>query len=229
MFNKLNKTKVKMKKEDVLAKIKKLMQACGEGAVNENEIATANKVIKKLVDKYNITSEQLEGIKKEQILLSKVSCSVKRYSGWKSDLAVCVAEYYDSSILIVGKREFLFIGFDLDPEVAKEMYLFIKINLQRAGRKIYKAKSRRGEQFSRYSFYTGAVASIFRRLQQMKIEKTPQSDSSELVLVKSQEIKKCLCDFDEIKDKRTQVDRESYFVGKAHGNEINLHEQLGDF
>jgi len=124
-------TMSKEERESVLLKIEKLMPhtKAESGAVNINEIATANKLIKELMDKYDISVDEIKITSDKATLVSKEELihNKKEVKEWVSKLSVSVATFYDCRIIIVPNR-LLFIGFEMDAKVTLKMFehLFFK-------------------------------------------------------------------------------------------------------
>jgi hypothetical protein len=106
---------------------------------NPNEAAAALRQAVGLMQKYDITEEQIESY---ELLASQMnetsvkSCSSTKPAYWIIALSNLVAEVFDCRVYISRpsqqKPEFIFIGADNRPEVASYLYTILYRNLGRA-------------------------------------------------------------------------------------------------
>ena len=105
-------------RKKAIDKIKRCL-ALGKSS-NEHEAATAMRQAKALMAKYSVemSDRELSGLNQA----ANKSTAAKYPSSWQIGLAKMVAEYMDCAVVFSanynGKAEWLFLGFDANPEVA---------------------------------------------------------------------------------------------------------------
>lgn len=166
-------------RKKVLERMEKLMAHNGEGAVNVNEIATASKKIKELIDEYGVSIEEIKGLKKTDNLVMRVDVETYHTNPkrWMGSLAVHLSDFYDCRCIQL-KSKFCFIGFDLDVQATTEMF-----------NRLYPLISRvsRMSSVNLNDFSFGVVISLGRRLKQIKLDRT-ETNITALVIVKKDSV-----------------------------------------
>lgn len=213
-----------MKKEKVMETLQKLISAQGDGSVNINEIETANKLMKKLMLKYDIEEHQIEKIKNKEsnVNQSKHSIGLTRPRNWVKILSMAISKFYDCKVITQGGT-FYFIGFEMDRQICVEMFVYLYKAICNEGR--YECGIKKSNEFK-----SGASISIFNRLQKMKNElKQEIEKSKDLVVLKEIEIK----NFQNEKWKNLRKNNihsarktNSFYNGVEYGNNINLNKQI---
>ncbi len=175
-------------KEEVLIKIEKLMahtKIGTNGAVNINEMAVANKLIKELMDKYSITIDEIKNTSDKSTLVNKVVGSIFKGQSeqWAWRLSSIVSEFYDCRCIRVREKLY-FIGFDIDAKVSLKMYSHLFIQINKASYDATKTPSLMDKKLRRLDFCMGAIQSLDERLREIKNEREKQETTNALVIVK---------------------------------------------
>lgn len=207
-------------KKKIVEKLQKLIRM--QTSPNINEVAAANKLLRKLMKKYEIDSDMLKEIKegKIEIFESKVIINLTNPRKWVTCLAGIISNFYDCTGLRQEGR-FIFIGFDLDRTIASKMFEYLHDNLKEAG----KVHGKDSTQFC-----AGAVISIERRLIEIKEEQQKGDCGTALVVVKEKKIDDYLdknFNVKNIKNELHTLDCEAYYVGKEYGYQVGLNQQIG--
>lgn len=179
----------KKEREEVLTKIEKLMahtKIGTNGAVNINEMATANKLIKELMDKYEISIDEIKATSDKSTLVNKIEGTL--FSGqtieWASRLSSVVSRFYDCRVITSGKEKLFFIGFEMDAKVSLKMYDYLFIQINKGSYEATKTSSSVDKKLRRLDFCVGAVHSLSDRLKEIKNEREKQEIQNALVVVK---------------------------------------------
>lgn len=212
-------------KQKIMDKLQKLLAAQGEGAVNPNEIATANKVMKKLMEKYDIEMHQLEKIKSKESNVSESHYDTlyKRPRNWVKLLAATVADFYDCKCLR-SRGIFYFLGFEIDRKIAIQVFDYLYWAIHYEGEKEFNLSEAN-------DFRAGATYQLGKRFEKMKDEMREEmvSESTALIVLKESEIKK----YEE--EEHPHVTSESvnsgnitegFFNGIAYGKTVGLNQQV---
>jgi len=175
-------------KEEVLIKIEKLMahtKIGTNGAVNINEMAVANKLIKELMDKYSITIDEIKNTSDKSTLVNKVVGNIFKGQSeqWAWRLSSIVSEFYDCRCIRVREKLY-FIGFDIDAKVALKMYSYLFIQINKASYGATETPSFIDKKVRRLDFCMGAIHSLDERLKEIKSEREKQETTTALVVVK---------------------------------------------
>ena len=224
-------------KKKVLDKLEKLMAM--QSSTNPNEVSIASSMMKKMMDKYDISIGMVEKIQKKQVNVDSAiyNTGLKRIRIWMSVLARAVGDYYECRT-INASGNINFIGFELDREVACKMFEYLYINIYNASYEFtVDSKGNAGERTRRMNeFQCGACNEIVKRLNEMikareeEVKKT-LSECTSLVVIKQHEIDLYTKDkFPNLQDSgKVGFDISiDYLFGKAHGQKVGLNVQIGD-
>lgn len=221
-------------KEKVLEKIQKLLDAQGDGAVNETEIANANLLMKKLLAKYDIEIGMLDQIKRKKALVTELTYDTKNYrpKAWSIWLGNSIAKFYDCKLLH-GRGLFYFIGFEVDAKVAMNMFDYLYWNIFETAQANSKLKTwldGREKAAETNDFCLGAENAISRRLLKMKAELNADNETTALVVAKGAEIKDFISDLygkvNSTNAGQRVTNYDTYITGRTHGNNVSLNKQV---
>ena len=222
----------KKEREEVLSKIEKLMphtKMGKNGAVNVNEMAIANKLIKKLMDKYDITINEIKVTSDKSTLVTKFESrmwSTKSINPWLWELTISVADFYDCRVVKSGKK-LMFIGFELDAQVSSKMFDYLYMQINRASY-IDSPSSSIIDKRQRNDFCVGAMTALRSRLRDIKNERNSKVIENALILVKKDVIEsesyKMFPNLKSFKNKVEYHASESYVNGVKFGKTMNLEE-----
>ncbi len=163
------------------------------GAVNTNEMAVANKLVKQLMEENDITIKEIEMTTDKSSLVIKdemVVGGLKGSGGWITHLATAVASFYDCEVVIHANKKLVFVGFEIDVKVTLRMIDFIRQQLIIGFDKIEKTQvSPLPKADRRTSFCIGAVSVIRSRLIELKAESKAKESVNALVVVKDKVVK----------------------------------------
>jgi hypothetical protein len=219
----------KEEKEKVLEKLSKLMAAQGDGAVNENEINAASKIMQKLMDKYGIKLEEIQSSDSKINFVDEQGAKLRtaRPKGWVKGLSGTVAQFYNCRV-IHNKGNFTFIGFEMDTNMAKSTFERLFWNLSNASYQATKIENGTRRQNRINDFCCGALRSINRRFKQIKDEMERLQNQTALVIVKNDIVNSYVDD--KYKNLRTSSTSSNarmstdYFNGVQHGERAELHK-----
>jgi len=179
----------KEEREEVLTKIEKLMshtKTGTNGAVNVNEMAVANKIVKELMDKYDISIDEIKTTSDKSTLVKGFDshqCTNKVVEKWILSLSSSVASFYDCRI-IQSTKKLSFVGFETDANVATKMFDYLYIQIRVGSYKATKEKSFVDKKIRRRDFCVGAMSSLRIRLEEMRNERKSQEVKNALIIVK---------------------------------------------
>ncbi len=163
------------------------------GAVNTNEMAVANKLVKQLMEENDITISEIENTTDKSSLIIKEEMIVgglKGSGGWITHLSTAVASFYDCEVVISNNEKLVFVGFEIDAKVTLKMIDFIRQQLIIGFNKIDKNQlSLLPKAERRTSFCIGAVSVIRSRLRDLKAESKAKESVNALVVVKDKVVK----------------------------------------
>lgn len=208
------------KKERILEKVSKLLAAQGDGAVNAKEIAVANKLMKKLMDKYDISINQIQNIKLKKVGVIEKEINLGFPRDWPIFLVSVLTEFYDCKALSMGRGSVIkFIGYDIDVLVCMQMFNYLYENISVESGLLSKSENQA-------HFCMGVVFTLGKRFKEMKI--VPEM-SKDLVVLKEDEIDKHIAEEHPFLESR-QMKNPGYsgamMKGEAYGKTISLNEQI---
>lgn len=220
----------KEEKAEVLIKIEKLMAhtKVETGAVNVNEMAIANKLIKELMDKYDIKVDEIKATSDKSVLVNKfesLQFTNKTVKGWEWDLSGMVASFYDCR-LIRSNFKMLFIGFEMDAIVARKMFDYLYIEIYVASYNATKEPSIRDRKDRKMDFCVGVIHSLSSRLREIKAERKKNDSINALVVVKDSVVNDQIATmFPRLKNVNTRTKyriTNDYHNGREYGKTMNL-------
>ncbi len=182
----------------VLDKLAKLLAHVGDGAVNVNEMEIANQKIKELTDRYGISLDELNSVDDTDKLIEMIDVNLHNNIPrmWTRSLAKIIGDFYECRC-IRSKGIFHFIGFNLDAEVACEV--FDKLYYMISG--VAKARASNTNDFS-----FGVVITLRQRLEEITAVREKVNVGNALVVVKKgavdEKTKKNISNFDNFKRRK---------------------------
>lgn len=130
-------------KEEMLEKIKKLL-ALGDASKNnsEEEAQSAMLMAQKLMAKYDISAEEVEG--KEEELYSHEMCEHKWDYAYRIPLAQVLAKNFRCMLYLKGKG-IVFMGHSSDAKICKATFEFAYQFIMRKGNALYNKRYSMGQ------------------------------------------------------------------------------------
>src|SRR5574337_478381 len=227
--------------QTILNKVKLLLNLAN--SPNPNEAENARALADKLISKYNITEEELAALDpKEFYGENEKLFSTIGITGWKQQLALAIAKYFDCQIVqeelapTQGEHQFNYYVYGDDDQVKDTQFVYSAFN-----KKVENLISARC--FGRGPIYVdsyceGVVESIKWNINMYGIEvpdiKRPLKKQEEQVIQSdSKSITKTEKEKEEPTDKRVDVNSQSiikdimaYFKGVEDGRDISLKDIL---
>lgn len=162
-------------RQKILNKMEKLLAHTGDGAVNVNEIAIANKLLKKLADDYGVSIEEIKNINDKETLIKRIEVTAHRNPRkWAGSLSVILADFYECRCIKI-KNKFCFIGFDLDCQFASEVFSRLYTQIGHVSRM---------NAIDSNNFSFGVVIALHSRLEEIRQNRMAMSGINALVIVK---------------------------------------------
>ena len=221
-----------MEKEDVIAKIEKLLRLAE--SPNEHEAALAASRAQDLMEKYQIEAIQLreDDGKAGLGIADHTIVSYKRIEGWKKLFFCALARVYECKPYYLGKTLNV-IGMETDIVLFREAYAFLDRVIEHHAKKEKIARrkreavriSRAEAHAYRRGFCSGMSIRIVSRLREEK-EKRLQNkvEVRDLVVIKEDAIREYTADWNWGKAKPTRytVNDAAYSKGYQVGGQVNL-------
>lgn len=116
----------KIEKDNIIAKIKKLLILSNDKAATEAEVYAAILAAQKLLAKYNLNMEEIKIFDEEKDIIKEniEYGSFKGYT-WAKFLGIVIAENYCCKCFIEYNGNIIFYGFKEHTEIAKEVFKFL--------------------------------------------------------------------------------------------------------
>jgi hypothetical protein len=217
------------KRIDILTKIEKLMAhtQTESGAVNVNEMAIANKLVKELMDKYEISIDEIKATSDKSII--QIESEVKTINKWQIELASLVSTFYECRVMKSGIRLF-FIGFNTDANDAMTTFnsLYAQISQRALDETVEKTEISRKTRI--IDFAIGTIHSIGVRLNEIIQEKELHMSKEALIIIKKDVIEKGLhrmySNSSPIRNNMKFSKSEDYLKGVEYGKCVEIHKKL---
>jgi len=198
-----------MNKEKIIEKIKKIFSLV-DGGTTPNEIATATAFAKRLLDKYDISLDEVQ-LEHEDINYTVVDLKVKPVPSWMIEYMRHLQDLYPCRIFFnenQGWSKPVFYGYKLDCKIAKQNLITMN-NLLMKKRKT-SCKKLTKKEFD--SFCLGFIQEV------ITIWATNDNGVSALAKIKKEKInQKVIKGNREYKNNITQLDMDCYVAGRIHG------------
>jgi hypothetical protein len=173
-------------KEDIIELIRRCLALSTSS--NENEAAVAAAKAQELLFKYNISIAEI-GPKEDKLGVTQDgSSSVQTYFGkWRQFLAASVCKYNWCRAIVQGNN-LIVIGLPYNVEAAKEIYEWLSEQIFYANLnfcKTYKGHEDITKHAFQVGFYSGATATICRRLKEQWEESSRQAVGSTALILRN--------------------------------------------
>ncbi len=219
---------------EVLSKIEKIMAhtQTESGAVNVNEMAIANKLVKELMDKYEISINEIKATSDKSTLIIKIESEMIDQKGvrhWVISLSSIVASFYECRVIRVGTKLF-FVGFEMDAKVASKMFDHLYLQIHTGAIEATEIPTRISRKTRVIDFCVGAIGALSNRLDEIKEERKYQESKNALVIVKEdivvEQMKKMYPRSVSYKNKTTFHRSEDYNNGVKFGQKMEIHKSI---
>ncbi len=201
-----------MKKDKIIARVKKLMAMAADGS-SPNEAMIAAERARKLMDQHQLSIEDLT--ERSQFNTKSPSSARKFTPHWENVISVAIANYNDCKATLeydVGKRGYrlTFKGFDEDVQVANYMFCYIIENGKRQCSKYFKDQghsrynARLGTSF-KDSYAREIIIKINELIENRKVE---SEKGTGLMVIKQQLVE--------------QEFGETNYINKSRGRKLDL-------
>ena len=219
---------------EVLSKIEKIMAhtQTESGAVNVNEMAIANRLVKELMDKYEISIDEIKATSDKSTLIKNIESEMIDQKGirhWVMSLSSIVASFYDCRIMRTGTKVF-FVGFEMDAKVASKMFDHLYSQIHSGAIKATEIPTRISRKTRVIDFCVGAIGALSNRLDEIKEERKYQESKNALVIVKEdivvEQMNKMYPGSVSINNKTTYHPSEDYNNGVQFGQKMEIHRSI---
>lgn len=114
-------------REEALETIKNLLEAARRESTNEHEAVSAALMAQKLMAKYNVELNEVEGEKITDEIVEKIYKDSGKHEmkKWKIGLASVIAKNFRCEVYFLGKKDIVFYGYERDAEVALSTFTFL--------------------------------------------------------------------------------------------------------
>jgi len=219
---------------EVLSKIEKIMAhtQTDSGAVNVNEMAIANKLVKELMDKYEISIDEIKATSDKSTLIINIESETIDQKGirhWVMSLSSIVASFYECRVMRTGTKIF-FVGFEMDAKVASRMFDHLYLQIYNGAIKATEIPTRISRKTRVIDFCVGAIGALNNRLEQIREERKYQESKNALVIVKkdivAEQMNKIYPGSVSIKNKTTYHESEDFINGVQFGHKMEIHKSI---
>jgi hypothetical protein len=205
-------------RQAILDRIEKLFAHTGVGAVNINEMTVANKLMKELMEKYDVSIDEINRTKDKSKMVGEYNFTFfgKRRQ-WIKLLANMLAKFYECNC-IMTKEGFQFIGFKNDAQISREMF-------DKLYRLIWKGSTREFGTKLRNDFCNGAVTGLHFKLNEISNAKIQTG----LVLVKKKTVEDYVNQkYSRLTHEKTKTVRRSdaYYEGVTYGRTMDINSSI---
>lgn len=219
---------------EVLIKIEKIMAhtQTESGAVNVNEMAIANKLVKELMDKYEISIDEIKTTSDKSTLIKNIESELIDQKGvrhWVMSLSSIVASFYECRIMRTSTKIF-FIGFEMDAKVASKMFDHLYLQIHNGAIKATEIPTSISRKTRVIDFCVGAIGALRNRLDEIMGERKYQESKNALVIVKKDLVEKQM---DKMypgsvskTHKTTYHPSEDYRNGVQFGQKMEIHKSI---
>jgi len=219
---------------EVLSKIEKIMAhtKTESGAVNVNEMAIANRLVKELMDKYEISIDEIKATSDKSTLIKNIESELIDQKGirhWVMSLSSIVASFYECRIMRTRTKVF-FVGFEMDAKVASKMFDHLYSQIHSGAIKATEIPTRISRKTRVIDFCVGAIGALSNRLDEIKEERKYQEIKNALVIVKKdivvEQMKRMYPRSVSYKNKTTFHRSEDYNNGVKFGQKMEIHKSI---
>ena len=219
---------------EVLTKIEKIMAhtQTESGAVNVNEMAIANKLVKELMDKYEISIDEIKATSDKSELIKNFESELIDQKGvrhWVMSLSSIIASFYDCRVMKTSTKIF-FVGFEMDAKVASKMFDHLYSQIHSGAIKATENPTPISRKTRVIDFSVGAIGALSKRLDEIIGERKYQESKNALVIVKNDLVEKQM---DKMypgsvskTHKTTYHPSEDYRNGVQFGQKMEIHKSI---
>lgn len=114
-------------REEALNTIKNLLETARRETTNEHEAVSAALMAQRLMAKYNVEMNEVEGEKITDEIVQKYYYDSGKHEmkKWKVGLAAIIAKNFRCEVYFLGKKDIVFYGYERDAEVALSTFTFL--------------------------------------------------------------------------------------------------------
>jgi|APSaa5957512535_1039671.scaffolds.fasta_scaffold00685_8 hypothetical protein len=224
-------------KKSIIEKIKKLLSMANTKHYNEHEAAVAASQAQRLLDKHNLSSAD---IAVEEINEKPLETNQRTPYPWMQRLAGSVARNFNCTMFLRQdhkKLDLIFVGTDLDIEIAQYVFQYLYKTIITMHRKFGKSvsKEHHNRQGAIDSYILGITMSLNDELRnfaeankkksETAVNPTTKMTGLELMIVKQNKIENYLSKY-KMKQSKARgggiTDPNAYASGQCAGSKINL-------
>lgn len=228
--------------EDVIRRIRKLLEMRVDRGCTPAEAARAAAHVERLLEEHQLSLFDVEARTfDEGITTERLPLEQRRTSQWVCDLAFAVAKPHDCEWFVNRRQEWgrtteltvCFVGHASDAAVARYLYAFLSRVLQEMADRDGRAAGRSGHGLIRFrtSYLMAAAAVVYRRLREERREVRAGSASSRaLVEVKGQAVqafvRRQYPDLKTVPRRQPDLDGEALAAGAEAARVVELRKGL---
>jgi hypothetical protein len=219
----------------VIERIQKLLNLAGNNP-NENEAAVAASRVQELLIKYNLEMADVEGHQSigENIMADRFDMGAKRYCPfrWMVVTAQGVGDVTFVEVLYtISMRTFTFVGTPTDIQAAKELYWWLRDQIERLGeeemRRVKNDRSIWNKKTYRNNFLVACAGRVSARLREEQRRQLDIQNAHALVRVSSEANKEYMkanmkVKFESFNALPWNADRQAFEAGREAGDRVDL-------
>lgn len=230
-------------KEKVLARVKKMMALANDAGASEGERDNALRMAHSTLAKYNLTMSQAEKAG-EKATEKRIEGGLKKKSThpWERTVANAIAKLFFCEYFYVLRtgRETIhyFVGKESNVATAQGMFFYVANSIDREAQR--RGKEVEGSSGGTYwrSFCKGAAYAVYARCKEIRetAERAPKTPGTSLVLASvyateeaanKQHMALYSGNIRAVGSRERGADYSAAAEGKAFGNKVSLHNQIG--
>jgi hypothetical protein len=233
-------TNTEFDKDKVLGRVKKMLALANDAGASEGERDNALRMAHATLAKYNLSMADADNqTTGEKRLMGDIEYA--KDSPWKRTVANAIASLFFCNLLVTkwgrGRITYHFIGKESNVYTAKAMTQYVCDSIYKEATRA--ARSQSDPSYHR-SFCKGAAHRVYRRCEEIREQaersSAQQSSGTALVLASlyQQETlaNRALINqmFDKVKSSKSRergANWDAYSAGRAYGDKIGLHTQVG--
>ncbi len=220
-------------RQKILDRLEKLMEhtdtSNGDRTFNANEMAIAQKLMKELMEKYDISINEIQQTQDRTTLVKEFMFDVTGRNPriWIQHLANILGKFYDCRV-VRGGAKFYFVGFEMDAAVASKMFEKLYVQIYYAALDATKGDTGRARATRTNEFSNGAVMALSGRLRQIKDETFKHTTA--LVVVKKETVNeafKKLHPYTTSSRNTSNVSHsDDFYNGVVYGQQVEIHKSM---
>ncbi len=228
----------------ILERIQKLQALANDNGASESEVNQATAHIQRLLDKHNLSLEQIEPVKQSDIQFTTEKNAKKKLMGWEFNLAHTLASNFYCKVLTIGS-DIQFIGTKSDIQITINLFRSVRVLFDAmASKRVTEYTRRMFTEFGitdtrhlqgaqslktfRLSYLAGAVNGLAQKLR----EQRATSDQSITALVVRRDLVAKTAMHEKYPNIRSvafgnaSFNQDASTQGFIDGKNINLHKEL---